>query len=386
MLQRAALCTESLADMWKGNLAMKTLQVDLGTRSYKIRVGNRILHRVGDYLDELGFTAPPVVVTNSTILRLHGPYLLRPLERKVGNIRVIRIGDGERFKNQTTLQKIYSGLFKARADRRSWILAFGGGIVGDVAGFAAATFMRGIPYVNLPTTLLSQVDSAVGGKVGINVPQGKNLIGAFHQPAAVFSDTGVLHTLPSRELAAGLYEVIKCGAIRSESLIRYLEKNLPKILKCDAAALQHIVLESSRIKADVVAHDERENELRMVLNYGHTVGHALEAATSYRRFKHGEAVAWGMIAALGYGREVGFLTPHAVQRVTALIHRVETLPSLRGISFRDFWTALARDKKFRSGKIRMILLRNLGDSIIRKDVDAGHLKRYLQQFLASGGA
>lgn len=364
---------------------MKTLFVDLGKRGYKIRVGNGLINKVGGYLAELGFISPPIIVTNSTVLRLHGHNLLGSLKGKDKDPHVIRIGDGEHFKNQATLWKIYSGLFKTNADRRSWILAFGGGIVGDVAGFAAATFMRGIPYVNVPTTLLAQVDSAVGGKVAINAPQGKNLIGAFHQPAAVFSDPGTLRTLPFRELATGLYEVIKCGAIRSEALVRYLEKNLDRILKCDPVALQYIVSECCRIKADVVVHDERENGLRMTLNYGHTVGHALETATSYRRFKHGEAVAWGMLAALGYGRELGLLKSQDIQRLCKLIHRVETLPPLQGISIEQVWAALVRDKKVRSGKISMVLLKNLGESTICKDINGPHLKKFLQQFLACGG-
>jgi 3-dehydroquinate synthase len=364
---------------------MKTLFVDLGKRSYKIRVEDGLLGRMGSHLAELDFTSPPVIVTNPTIFRLHGGSLLHSLRGNFQNPPVIQIGDGERFKNQTTLWKIYSGLFRAHADRRSWILAFGGGIVGDVAGFAAATFMRGIPYVNVPTTMLAQVDSSVGGKVGINVPQGKNLIGAFHQPSAVFIDPGTLRTLPARELAAGLYEVIKCGAICSESLIRYVEKNLDRILKCDPTALQQIISECCRIKAEIVAQDEQESDLRMILNFGHTVGHALEAATSYRRFKHGEAIAWGMLAALGYARELGLLKSGAIQRIWALIHRVETLPSLRGISVEETWLALMRDKKASSGKISLVLLKGLGKTIINRDIDQPHLKKYLKRFFASGG-
>jgi 3-dehydroquinate synthase len=364
---------------------MKTLFVNLGKRSYKIRIGNELINKVGDYVGELGFTSPPIVVTNSTVLRLHGRNLMQSLKGEAENPHVIQIGDGESFKNQRTLWHVHSGLFKARADRRSWILAFGGGIVGDVAGFAAATFMRGIPYINVPSTLLAQVDSSVGGKVGINVRQGKNLIGAFYQPSAVFLDPGLLRTLPLRELAAGLYEVIKCGAICSENLIRYVERNLDRILKCDPVPLQHILSECCRIKADVVVRDERENDLRMILNYGHTVGHALEAATSYKRFKHGEAVAWGMLAALGYGRALGFLKQEDVRRLGLLIHRVEKLPPLRGISIEDVWKALLRDKKVRSGKISMILLKGFGDSMICQDINPNHLKRYLQVFLAAGG-
>jgi 3-dehydroquinate synthase len=274
-------------------------------------------------------------------------------------------------------------MFRANADRRSWILAFGGGVIGDMAGFAAATFMRGIPFVMVPTTLLAQVDSAIGGKVGINVPQGKNLVGAFHQPSMVLSDSRVLRTLPQRELAAGVYEVIKCGAIRSEPLLDYLEKHLPGILNCRVADLEYIVMESARIKADVVAADEREGGLRMILNYGHTIGHAFEAATDYKRFKHGEAVAWGMIAALEYGRELGMLQAGDSERMIGLIRRVGRLPSLKGIATGDLWKALIRDKKFRSGDIRMIFLRRLGDAKILAGIDPASLRSFLKRFLYS---
>jgi 3-dehydroquinate synthase len=365
---------------------MKTLMVDLGDRRYPIIVGAEILHRAGRLLLQAGFVSPPIVVTNSAVLRLHGAALLRSLDSTFGQPRIIRIGDGEQFKSHATLMRIYDGLFRAKADRKSWVLAFGGGVVGDISGFAAATFMRGIPYASVPTTLLGQVDSSIGGKVGINVVQGKNLIGAFHQPAAVLSDTTLLATLPRRELAAGLYEVIKCGAIRSEPLLGYLERRLPDILSCRPASLEHIVVESSRIKAEVVSGDEREEELRMVLNYGHTVGHALEAATGYRRFRHGEAVGWGMIAAVRFGREVGLMTDAEAERLVTLIQRVGTLPSLAGIDLAEVWAALRRDKKFRDGKIRMVLLPRLGATELRGDIDPVHLKRFLGEFLVQTAA
>ena len=267
-------------------------------------------------------------------------------------------------------------MFRVHADSRSWILAFGGGVVGDIAGFAAATFMRGIPFVMVPTTLLAQVDSSIGGKVGINVDQGKNLIGAFHQPSAVLSDTAALRTLPSRELASGLYEVLKCGAIRSKALLRYLEQRLSRIQDCRPDAMQHIVLSAARIKADVVASDEKENGLRMILNFGHTIGHAFEAATDYRRFKHGEAVAWGMIAVLAYGRELGLLEPADSESLIRLIRSAGRLPSLNGIRLEKAWDSLARDKKFRAGNIRMVFLRKPGDAEIRAGIDAESLRDF----------
>ncbi len=364
---------------------MKTLEVNLADRSYPIIVGEGLLANAGPLLARRGFDTAPIVVSNRTVLRFHGAPLLRSLQRTFGKTAVLCIGDGERFKNHTTLFKIYEGMFRAHADRRSWVLAFGGGVVGDIAGFAAATFMRGIPFVMIPTTLLSQVDSSIGGKVGLNVAQGKNLIGAFHQPSAVLSDMGVLKTLPKRELATGLYEVVKYGAIRSQSLLRYLEARLPEILKIQPAALQHIVLASARIKADVVASDERESGLRMILNYGHSVGHAFEAVTEYKRFKHGEAVGLGMIAALGYGRELGLLRADEASRLVRLIRRVGLLPSIKGIALEKLWDAFLRDKKFRSGNIRMIFLRRPGDAEIRGGIDPASLRHFLKRFLAAGG-
>jgi 3-dehydroquinate synthase len=361
---------------------VKTLYVDLADRRYPIIVGRGLVADAGALLAKCGFDSPPVVVANPTILRLHGSTLLKSLHRVFGPPALIRIGDGERFKNHATLMKIYRGMFRAQADRRSWVLAFGGGVIGDIAGFVAATFMRGIPYVMVPTTLLAQVDSSIGGKVGLNVAQGKNLIGAFHQPSAVLADTGVLKTLPKRELASGLYEVVKCGAIGSEPLLGYLERKLPDIRNCRAREMEHIVLEAARIKAGIVAADERESGPRMILNYGHTVGHALEAAGRYRRFSHGEAVAWGMIAALQYGSAEGWLAPEASVRLARLIHRVGRLPSLKGIAFGRLWGALVRDKKFGSGDIRMVFLRRLGEAEIHSGIEASSLRRFLRRFLA----
>ena len=363
---------------------MRTLYVNL-KQPYPITVGKGLLLRAGALLAKQGFASPPIVVTNSTVFRLHGASLLQSLEHAFGRPEVVRIGDGERFKNHATLMRIYNGLFRAHADRRSWILAFGGGVVGDIAGFAAATFMRGIPSVMVPTTLLAQVDSSIGGKVGLNVVQGKNLIGAFHQPAAVLSDTEVLRTLPGREFSAGLYEVIKCGAIYSEPLLHFLDRRLPEILECRSADLEHIIVEAARIKAEVVASDERESGLRMILNYGHTVGHALEAATDYRRFKHGEAVAWGMVAALEYGRELGFLKADESAMLNRLIHRAGSLPSLKGISLPAVWRALIRDKKFREGDIRMIFLPRLGQAEVCTGIGAASLQSFLKRFLARSG-
>jgi len=364
---------------------LKSFYVNLAERRYRITAGPRLLSEAGVLLSRAGFNSAPIVVSNAKVWGLHGRVLERSLKETFGPFALIRIGDGERFKNHATLLKIYEGLFRANADRRSWILAFGGGVVGDIAGFAAATFMRGIPYAMVPTTLLSQVDSSIGGKVAINVKQGKNLIGAFHQPAAVLTDVAVLKTLPRRELAAGLYEAVKSAAIHSEPLLSYIERNLHEILNCAPRELAQVVVDTAKIKADIVASDERETGVRMTLNYGHTVGHALESATGYRKFKHGEAVAWGMIAAVEYGRELGLLQPEESERLVRLIRRVGTLPSLQGISLGSLWNSLGRDKKFRSGNIRMILLRRLGDAEVRDGIETESLRGFLKRFLAEKG-
>jgi 3-dehydroquinate synthase len=360
---------------------VKRIRVKAGHAKYPIWVGQGLLSRTGELLEAEGLKTAPVIVTNGTVWDLHGRTLQRALTPVFGRVSRITIRDGEQFKNRATLAQIHDGLFQAHADRSSWVLAFGGGVVGDIAGFAAATFMRGIPVVHVPTTFLAQVDSGIGGKVGIDVPQGKNLIGAFHQPRAVLSDPVVMKTLPDRELAAGLYEVVKYGAIRSISLLRFLEQNLDSVLGKDPDALERIVAECSRIKAEVVAADETEQGIRMILNFGHTVGHALETATAYKHFRHGEAVAWGMIAALGFGAALGLASQAESSRLLRLIHRIERLPSLRGIGWQEIWDALGRDKKFRGGKLKLILVPRIGAVEIRNDLDREHFKSYLKTFL-----
>lgn len=362
---------------------MKTLNVTLKNHRYSIFVGAGTLAKSGELFAEQGFKDAPIVISNPTVMRLHGKTLLESLEKKFGKTPVIEIGDGEQFKNHESLFHIYDEMFKLHAVRGSWILAFGGGVIGDIAGFAAATFMRGIPYAMVPTTLLSQVDSSIGGKTAVNVPQGKNLIGAFHQPLAVLADTEVLKTLPPRELASGIYEVVKCGFIASEDLLIYIEKHLPEILNCGARELEHIILASAQIKADVVALDEKETGPRAILNYGHTVGHAIEAATHYRKFTHGEGVAWGMIAALMYGTEVGLLNGKEAGRLIRLIRKVGELPPVDDIPFDDVWNALMLDKKFQRENIRMVLLNDPGKAAIyngiQKDSLSGFLKRFLSE-------
>lgn len=359
---------------------MKTLTVDLGDRSYPIFVGEGVLERTGETLVRLGCRSAPVVIADRRVARLHGEALLASIRGALGNVSVVRVPAGERHKDHRTLLSIYGALTRHKAHRDTWLVAFGGGVIGDLAGFAAATFLRGVPYIQVPTTLLAQVDSSVGGKVGINLPQGKNLVGAFYQPRAVLADTGVLRTLPHRELKAGLYEVIKSAAIASRPLFLYLEKEIDGILDRRPDALEHIVFETCSIKAGVVAADEREEARRMILNFGHTVGHALEAVTGYGRLRHGEGVAWGMLAALMVGIVYDRTPLREALRLSGLIRRLGPLPKLRDVSFASLWRAIERDKKFR-GTIRVVFLSRIGKAEVAADLDPDSLRSWLREFV-----
>jgi len=363
--------------------AMKTLRVELGRERYTVHVGDGILKRAGELLAGTGLRTPPFVIADELALRLHGRGLLQSLRRSMGTPTVCEIRGGEASKCHRTVLQLYERLLGSGADRATWILAFGGGVVGDVAGFVAATYMRGIPYVNVPTTLLAQVDSAIGGKVGVNIPQGKNLVGAFHQPRAVVADVAVLSSVPGRELTSGMYEAVKCAAIRSPALMSYLERHLSSVTAGGRAALQRVVFECARIKAGVVSADEKERGSRMVLNFGHTVGHALEAATGYSRFLHGEAVGWGMAAALGIGIRLGVTPQISAERVLRLLRRLGPRPPLDGISLDRVWEALRRDKKSRGGRTTMVLLRRTGATRIVRDIQPGVLREFLRSFLAA---
>jgi 3-dehydroquinate synthase len=278
--------------------------------------------------------------------------------------------DAERAKNLATVELLTRKLVRAGADRKSLLVAVGGGVVGDVTGFVAASYLRGVALVQVPTTLVAQVDSAIGGKTGVNLPEGKNLVGAFYPPRLVLADPEALRTLPEREFRGGLAEVIKYGVIADAKLFAYLEENLEKILRREAAALEHIIRRSVEIKARVVSKDERESGLREILNYGHTFGHALESATRYRRYQHGEAVAWGMMCAalLGYG--VVHMPGDAVSRIVALIKRVGPLPGWPKTSPKKLFEAMHTDKKARGGKVRFVLAPRLGKASSYEDVPA----------------
>ena len=286
---------------------------------------------------------------------------------KASQPTVLFLPAGERYKRLAQVERLADEMAGAKADRSSLLIAFGGGIVGDMGGFLAAIYMRGIEYVQVPTTLLAQVDSSVGGKTGANLASGKNLIGSFHHPAAVFADIDVLQTLPDRELRAGLQESVKAGIIRDAALFRFMEKNAEAILARDAAALERVIAASIRMKAGVVGIDERESGLRMILNLGHTIGHAIEAATGYRQLLHGEAVGWGMLAALRIAGARGTVSSQQMERMEKTILAYGPLPPFRATAQR-LLDAAGRDKKNRAGTRRFILPRGIGDAVVVEDV------------------
>lgn len=346
---------------------MQTVRIALGERGYDIHIGAELLAR-----PELitGVLPHPrvAVVSNATV----APLYLAPLcdALRSANIDVVPVvlPDGEAHKNWETLQLVFDALLANRCDRQTTVIALGGGVVGDIAGFAAATYQRGIPFVQLPTTLLAQVDSSVGGKTGINHPRGKNMVGAFHQPLAVIADTDTLGSLPDRELRAGIAEVIKHGAIRDAAFFAWLEANMDALLARDPAALLHAVRRSVEIKADVVALDERETGPRALLNFGHTFGHAIETGLGYGEWLHGEAVAAGMIMAADLSCRLGRLDSADRDRLHALVDRaglpVASPPGLAPERIREL---MGVDKKVKAGRIRLILLESLGAATIVAD-------------------
>jgi 3-dehydroquinate synthase len=355
---------------------MQTLKVRSGPRrtAYPIRIGEGLASRLGEEIAALQPSARALIVSSPTIWTFHGP----TIEAGLPGRPPILVPDGERAKHLTSVARLYDALLEAGADRRTIVVIVGGGVLGDLAGFAAATFLRGLPVVQVPTTLVAQVDSAIGGKVGVNHPRGKNLVGAFHPPLAVLTDPALLATLPTRELRAGLHEVVKYGVIADARLFGLLERTLPAILEGTPAALLPIVGASSRIKAHVVSVDEHETGLRRTLNFGHTLGHALEAITGYRRFLHGEAVGWGMLAATAIARERGELTGEEADRVVALVERVGERPKVADLSAKACVAATSRDKKVVSGTLHFVLPTRIGDTRIATDVTTAEMIRALR--------
>ena len=348
---------------------MKTYTVDLGERSYPIYIGPGLLEH-GDRVARILPSEKAVVVTNETVGPLYEASLIRGLEDAGVTLpTVVRLPDGESYKTLATLEMVYERLLAAGADRKTAVLALGGGVVGDLAGFAAATYQRGVPYVQVPTTLLAQVDAAVGGKTAVNHPRGKNMIGAFHQPRAVIADTDTLATLPDRELRAGFAEVVKYGLIRDPAFFAYLEANAEDVLAREPGPLSEAIYQSCRNKAEVVAADEHEAGSRALLNLGHTFAHAIETGTAYTEWLHGEAVAVGMLMAAEASCQSGWLPRDAVDRLQALLARAGLpLSGPSDLPVARYLELMGVDKKAEAGRIRYVLLAGIGSAFVTAEV------------------
>jgi 3-dehydroquinate synthase len=351
------------------------VDVQAGSQASALWIGDDIVSRAAPLLDAHHVGARRFIVSSPVIWRFHGPQL----QRALGGGDPILIPDGERFKTLQSVSRIYEALIRAGADRGSALVAVGGGVVGDTAGFAAATFLRGITLVHVPTTLLAQVDSAIGGKVGVNHALGKNLIGAFHQPAVVLVDPLLLRTLPRREFRSGVYEVVKYGMIANRDLFDRVARESKAIFDRDPGVLVSTIVDSCRIKADVVSRDERESGLRRILNYGHTVGHALEAVTKYRRFLHGEAIAYGMLAAADLAVARGALAERERQALARLIAQLGPLPPIADLSIADVIEAVRRDKKVVHGRLHFVIAIQIGATMTIDDVTEDELKAVLER-------
>ncbi|MCC7416820.1 MAG: 3-dehydroquinate synthase [Acidobacteria bacterium] len=345
---------------------MPALRIDVATpsRAYAVTIASGLLDGIGASLDALALPARRFVVSSPLVWRLHGSRIAKAL----GTREPILVPDGERYKQLSTVVRIYDALLRANADRASALVTFGGGVIGDMAGFAAATYLRGIALVQVPTTLLAQVDASIGGKVGVNHAVGKNLIGAFYQPHAVLIDPSVLGTLPRREFRAGLYEVIKYGITSSRALFDRVARDRKAIFAREPEALAAVIGESCRIKAEVVASDEREAGPRRILNFGHTAGHAIEAATKYRRFRHGEAVAYGMLVAARLAAARGALSEDDCQAIAGLVASLGPLPPIGDISAAQILDAMRHDKKVLAGRLHFVLATAIGATAIADDV------------------
>jgi len=342
---------------------MITVNVDLGERSYPIRIGADLIGRTDLFAPHIA-GASVTIVTNETVEPLYGDALRAALAPLGKQVSTVVLPDGEAFKQWETLNLIFDALLSAKADRKTTLIALGGGVIGDMTGFAAACYMRGVPFIQVPTTLLSQVDSSVGGKTGINHPLGKNMIGAFFQPQTVIADIGALRTLPERELAAGIAEVIKTAAIADVAFFEWIEANVDALNRRDPAALAHAVKRSCELKASVVAADERESGLRAILNFGHTFGHAIEAGLGYGEWLHGEAVGCGMVMAADLSVRLGYLDDAVRKRLVAVIAAARLPTHAPALGDTRYIELMKVDKKAEAGAIKFVLLKQLGDTLV----------------------
>jgi 3-dehydroquinate synthase len=346
-----------------------TIDVGAATGRYTVLIGDGLASRLGRLLEEHAIGGRRFIVSNPVVWRFHG----ETLARAVPGATLVQVPDGERHKHLATVARIYEALVRGEADRDATVVAAGGGVIGDMAGFAAATYLRGLRLVHLPTTLLAQVDASIGGKVGVNLAAGKNLVGAFYPPRLVVTDPGLLRTLPRREFRAGMYEVIKYGVACDRALFAQLQRDLAAITDQRTGALVPVIAQCCRIKAAIVSSDEREAGPRRVLNFGHTAGHALETLTGYRRFRHGEAVGWGMLVAAEVAASRGMLSAPDLDAVRGLIMQLGPLPQVADVPGSQMIQVMRRDKKVAEGRLHFVLPSGIGSAAIVGDVTAREL-------------
>lgn len=358
---------------------MEEVKVDLGEKSYSIYIDQAFLAEGIRILRTKTAAKRVLVISDETVGAIYGKELLAILQEANFLAELVTVPAGESSKSAEHCMALYTKAIEYGLDRKSLIIALGGGVVGDLAGFVAATLLRGIPFVQIPTTLLAQVDSSVGGKVAINHPLGKNLIGSFYQPQMVLIDTDFFHTLPARELYTGLAEVIKYGVIADSELFAYLEANSRAVLHKDSHAMQHIITHSCRIKARIVEQDECETSVRAILNFGHTIAHAIETATDFTKYNHGEAVAIGMYGAAKLSNYLGLCSQEEVLRVGKLIEKLQLPTAAPDCNARELLPLLSRDKKVVNGKINWILLKQIGEVVITDEVPEELVQRVLSE-------
>jgi 3-dehydroquinate synthase len=355
---------------------MKKVNVELGGNGYEVRVGEELLERVGLWLREKEYSDKAVIITDTTVGKLYADVLEGSLKTADFKVTLLQLPVGEEQKSLETATGLYDKLMDAYVERTTPVLALGGGVIGDLAGFVAATYLRGLPLVQVPTTLLAMVDSSIGGKTAVDRGNLKNIIGTFYQPRLVVADIGTLNTLPENELANGLAEVIKSAAIRNDNLFKFLEINIDKARELHPEVIEDMVLETARIKAEIVEKDEKEEGLREILNYGHTIGHAIEAVSGFE-LKHGQAVAIGMIAAARISSLMGILEESEVARLEVLIRRAGLPVAMSGLDKEKVMEAMQHDKKVRQNKIRFVLLKSIGDAFISDEVDPALVREVL---------
>jgi len=355
---------------------MRKVKVELGANSYEIYVGSGLLAQTGRWLRENGLSGKLVIITDPRAKKLYGDALNQSLTKDGFSATTLLVPEGEEQKSLETAGRLYHELTNCYAERTTPILALGGGVIGDLAGFVAATYLRGVPLIQLPTTLLAQVDSSIGGKVAVDHGQLKNKIGAFYQPRLVISDIDTLKTLPSNELANGLAEVIKSAAIRDKKFFAFLETNLDRIKSLEESALEETVFQTARVKAEVVAKDERDVGLRNILNYGHTIGHAIETISDFK-VEHGKAIAIGMLAAARISNKMSILDKNDLGRLKGIIEKAGLPTEMPDLEIEKIIQTMKHDKKVLRGKIRFVLLKSIGSAFITDEVDVSLVEKVL---------